>query len=93
LRNRRGRRHGCSTQPTIVWSSDPDDVTRSWPRCWVAASADRFGHFDVVARNGVSLDFADAEGPVKPQHYAFLILRRLTLFSGRAASEGRHWAD
>ena len=23
--------------------------------------------------NGVSLDFADAEGPIRPQHYAFLI--------------------
>src|SRR5262249_60025376 len=23
--------------------------------------------------NGVSLDFADVEGPIRPQHYAFLI--------------------
>ena len=30
--------------------------------------------FDVVELdNGVSLDFADAEGPIRPQHYAFLI--------------------
>jgi len=34
----------------------------------------RFGHFDVVELdNGVSLDFADVEGPIRPQHYAFLI--------------------
>jgi hypothetical protein len=34
----------------------------------------RFSHFDVVELdNGVSLDFADVEGPIPPQHYAFLI--------------------
>jgi hypothetical protein len=34
----------------------------------------RLGYFDVVELdNGVSLDFADAEGPIRPQHYAFLI--------------------
>jgi hypothetical protein len=34
----------------------------------------RFGHFDVVELdNAISLDFADAEGPIRPQHYAFLI--------------------
>jgi catechol 2,3-dioxygenase-like lactoylglutathione lyase family enzyme len=34
----------------------------------------RFGPFDVVQLdNGVSLDFAAAEGPIPPQHYAFLI--------------------
>jgi catechol 2,3-dioxygenase-like lactoylglutathione lyase family enzyme len=33
-----------------------------------------FGHFLVVqADNGVSLDFADDGGEVRPQHYAFLI--------------------
>jgi hypothetical protein len=29
-------------------------------------------HFDVVELdNGVSLDFANADGPIRPQHYAF----------------------
>jgi catechol 2,3-dioxygenase-like lactoylglutathione lyase family enzyme len=33
-----------------------------------------FGHFLVVATgNDVSLDFADSDGDVVPQHYAFLI--------------------
>jgi catechol 2,3-dioxygenase-like lactoylglutathione lyase family enzyme len=33
-----------------------------------------FGHFLVVATgNGVSLDFADGDDEVVPQHYAFLI--------------------
>ena len=31
----------------------------------------RFGHCDVKLDNGVSLDFADAEGAIRPQHYAF----------------------
>jgi hypothetical protein len=34
----------------------------------------RFGHFEVVKLdNGVSLDFADAQGPIRPQRYAFLL--------------------
>jgi catechol 2,3-dioxygenase-like lactoylglutathione lyase family enzyme len=33
-----------------------------------------FGHFLVVATgNGVSLDFADGDDEIHPQHYAFLI--------------------
>lgn len=33
-----------------------------------------FGHFLVVdVDNAVSLDFADSDGEVAPQHYAFLI--------------------
>lgn len=31
-------------------------------------------HFEIVdAANGVSLDFMEKEGPVSPQHYAFLV--------------------
>ena len=38
------------------------------------AAPTRFGHFEVVKLdNGMSLDFADAQGPIRPQHYAFLI--------------------
>jgi catechol 2,3-dioxygenase-like lactoylglutathione lyase family enzyme len=33
-----------------------------------------FSHFDVVQMgNGVSLDFADKDGEISPQHYAFLV--------------------
>jgi catechol 2,3-dioxygenase-like lactoylglutathione lyase family enzyme len=36
--------------------------------------ATRFGHFLVVeADNDVSLDFAEASGPITSQHYAFLV--------------------
>jgi catechol 2,3-dioxygenase-like lactoylglutathione lyase family enzyme len=36
--------------------------------------ASRFGHFLVVeADNGVSLDFAERDGEITSQHYAFLV--------------------
>jgi len=38
------------------------------------ATPTTFGPFVVVQLdNGVSLDFADDQGPVRPQHYAFLV--------------------
>ena len=37
-------------------------------------AATRFGHFLVVeADNGVSLDFAETDQAIAPQHYAFLV--------------------
>jgi len=37
-------------------------------------AATRFGHFLVVeADNGVSLDFAETDQRIAPQHYAFLV--------------------
>jgi catechol 2,3-dioxygenase-like lactoylglutathione lyase family enzyme len=56
----------------------------------------RFGHFDVVELdNGVSLDFADAEGPIRPQHYAFLIGEAdFDAVLSRIRERGlEHWAD
>jgi hypothetical protein len=56
----------------------------------------RFGHFDVVElHNGVSLDFADAEGPIRPQHYAFLISEAdFDTVLSRIRERGlEHWAD
>jgi catechol 2,3-dioxygenase-like lactoylglutathione lyase family enzyme len=56
----------------------------------------RFSHFDVVELdNGVSLDFADAEGPIHPQHYAFLIGEADfdAVFSRIEARGLEYWAD
>jgi catechol 2,3-dioxygenase-like lactoylglutathione lyase family enzyme len=56
----------------------------------------RFGHFDVVKlEKGVSLDFANAEGPIRPQHYAFLISEAdFDAVLGRIRERGLdHWAD
>jgi catechol 2,3-dioxygenase-like lactoylglutathione lyase family enzyme len=41
------------------------------------AEPEPFGHFLVVGTaNGVSLDFADTDEQIRPQHYAFLISER-----------------
>jgi hypothetical protein len=58
----------------IVWSSDQTISARFLAEMLGRPAPARFGPFDVVELdNGVSLDFADAEGPIRPQHYAFLI--------------------
>ncbi|HLZ37220.1 MAG TPA: VOC family protein [Mycobacteriales bacterium] len=55
-----------------------------------------FGPFLVVhLHNGVSLDFADDDGPVKPQHYAFLVDEAgFDEIFGRIRARGlSYWAD
>jgi catechol 2,3-dioxygenase-like lactoylglutathione lyase family enzyme len=59
---------------TIVWCSNQSVSAKFLAEILGRPAPTRFGHFDVVEMdNGVSLDFADAEGPIRPQHYAFLI--------------------
>jgi catechol 2,3-dioxygenase-like lactoylglutathione lyase family enzyme len=59
---------------TIVWCSDQGASAKFLAEILGRQAPTRFGHFDVVQLdNGVSLDFANAEGPIRPQHYAFLI--------------------
>jgi hypothetical protein len=56
----------------------------------------RFARFDVVELvNGVSLDFAEADGPIRPQHYAFLIGEAdFDAVLGRIRERGlQYWAD
>lgn len=59
---------------TIVWSSDKhaaaaffaEMLGQERPKAWL--------HFMVLPlANGISLDFADKQGPIAPQHYAFLV--------------------
>ena len=55
-----------------------------------------FGPFEVVELdNGVSLDFAPADGPIQPQHYAFLISEAdFAAVFGRIQEQGiQYWAD
>ena len=53
---------------TIVWSSDQTKSARFLAEMLGRSAPIRFGHFDVVELdNGVSLDFADAEGPIRPR--------------------------
>jgi hypothetical protein len=59
---------------TIVWCSNQGVSAKFLADILGRPAPARFGHFDVVVLdNGVSLDFANAEGPIRPQHYAFLI--------------------
>ncbi len=59
---------------TIVWSSDQAKSARFLADMLGRSAPTHFGHFDVVELdNGVSLDFANSDAPIRPQHYAFLI--------------------
>jgi catechol 2,3-dioxygenase-like lactoylglutathione lyase family enzyme len=59
---------------TIVYSSDPAASARFLAEVLGRPAPTRFGPFHVVELdNGVSLDFAAAEGSIQSQHYAFLI--------------------
>jgi catechol 2,3-dioxygenase-like lactoylglutathione lyase family enzyme len=59
---------------TIVWSKDQAKSARFLAEILGRPAPTRFAHFDVVELdNGVSLDFANADGPIRPQYYAFLI--------------------
>jgi catechol 2,3-dioxygenase-like lactoylglutathione lyase family enzyme len=81
---------------TIVWSSNQTMSARFLAEMLGRPAPTRFGHFDVVELdNGVSLDFADAEGPIRPQHYAFLISEAdFDAVLSRIRERGlEHWAD
>lgn len=80
----------------IVWSSDQAKSAAFLADILGLRAPVRFGHFDVVELdNGVSLDFADSEGTIAPQHYAFLIGEAdFDAVLGRIQARGiAHWAD
>src|ERR1700757_4723346 len=76
---------------TIVWSSNQRASAKFLAEMLGRPAPTRFAHFDVVELdNGVSLDFADAEGPIRAQHYAFLIAlrqRQLNQLAARPVSK------
>jgi len=81
---------------TIVWSSDQKVSATFLAEMLGRPPPERFARFDVVQLdNGVSLDFADGEGPIRPQHYAFLIDEAdFDAVLGRIKARGlEHWAD
>ena len=81
---------------TIVWSSNQSASAKFLAELLGRPAPTRFGHFDVVELdNSVSLDFADAEGPIRPQHYAFLISEAdFDAVFGRIKDRGLdYWAD
>jgi catechol 2,3-dioxygenase-like lactoylglutathione lyase family enzyme len=81
---------------TIVSCSNQDVSAKFLADMLGRPAPARCGHFHVVALdNGVSLDFANAEGPIQPQHYAFLISEAdFDAILGRITERGLdYWAD
>jgi len=65
---------GAQLNHTIVWSKDQEVSSRFLADMLGRPPPTRFGHFHVVELdNGVSMDFAEREGDLASQHYAFLI--------------------
>jgi Glyoxalase/Bleomycin resistance protein/Dioxygenase superfamily len=59
---------------TIVYATDRTTSARFLAEMLGRPAPVQFGPFEVVELdNAVSLDFATADGPIQPQHYAFLI--------------------
>jgi catechol 2,3-dioxygenase-like lactoylglutathione lyase family enzyme len=80
----------------IVYSSDPTKSARFLAAILGRPAPVRFGPFEVVGfDNEVSLDFAAADGPIQPQHYAFLISETdFDAVFGRIQEQGiQYWAD
>jgi catechol 2,3-dioxygenase-like lactoylglutathione lyase family enzyme len=81
---------------TIVWCSDKQRSTEFLTHILGLPPARAFLHFLVVdLENGVSLDYYQKEGPVSPQHYAFLVGdAEFDAAFGRIQEEGlSYWGD
>lgn len=81
---------------TIVWCHDKERSSDFLADMLGRPSPRPFFHFMVVELdNGVSLDFMEKEGPVAPQHYAFLISEgEFDQVFGRIRAAGLgYWAD
>lgn len=61
---------------TIIWCSDKERSATFFTEIFARAPAEPVGIFLMAPLdNGVSLDFASADGPISMQHYAFSIDR------------------
>ncbi len=81
---------------TIVWCRDKQRSSAFLASILGLPPAEPFLHFMVVRlANGVSLDFADKDGTISPQHYAFLVSEEeFEAGYGRIrAGDVPHWAD
>jgi catechol 2,3-dioxygenase-like lactoylglutathione lyase family enzyme len=81
---------------TIVYSSDPAKSAHFLAEILGCPAPVRLGHFEVVELdNGVSLDFAAADGPIQSQHYAFLVSEaEFDAVFGRIRKRGvQYWSD
>ena len=81
---------------TIVSSRDSEESAAFMAEILGLPAPTRFGPFMAVAvDNDVTLDFADADGDITPQHYAFLITEaEFDEILGRIQERGlTYWAD
>jgi catechol 2,3-dioxygenase-like lactoylglutathione lyase family enzyme len=81
---------------TIAHSRDPAASAAFLAELLGLPAPTTFGPFQVVElSNGVSLDFMRADGPVHPQHYAFLVGEDdFDDILGRIGQQGlTYWAD
>lgn len=81
---------------TIVWCRDAKTSAQFLAEMLGKPAPTRFARFEVVELdNGVSLDFADTDREITPQHYAFLIEEPdFDAVLGRIHDRGLdHWAD
>ncbi len=81
---------------TIVWCSDQRSASAFFAEMLSLPEPVMFSHFHVVQMaNGVSLDFADKEGRIAPQHYAFLVSEaEFDAGMAKIAEKGLNfWAD
>jgi catechol 2,3-dioxygenase-like lactoylglutathione lyase family enzyme len=81
---------------SIIWCSDKARSAAFMTGILGLPPARTFYHFLVVdLDNRVSLDFYQKEGPVAPQHYAFLVGEAEfdAAFARIAARELTYWAD
>lgn len=81
---------------TIVHASDKLRSARFLADLLGLDDPEPYGPFMVVTlANGVSLDFADDHGPIRPQHYAFLVTEAEfdEIFDRVRAQRLPYWAD
>ena len=81
---------------TIVWCSDQQRSAAFLTDILGLPPARAFFHFLVVdLNNGVSLDYYQKDGPVAPQHYAFLVSdKEFDAGFARIQEQGlTYWAD
>jgi len=81
---------------TIVHAHDKQESARFLAGILGLGEPTTYGPFLVVqVDNDVSLDFADDHGPVRPQHYAFLVEEsEFDEIFGRIRERGlTYWAD
>ena len=81
---------------TIISARDSEASARFLAEILRLGEPERFGPFMTVATsNDVTLDFMDADGPITPQHYAFLISEEEfdEIFGRIQEREVPYWAD